>query len=100
MKKSYSNRCDANTILFRMTIGIIAAVLTTAAFIPQAFKTIRTREVKDLSLATFSMIFAGTICWCIYGGIIGDVPLIYASGLTAFLSGIIVFMKVASMIRE
>lgn len=80
-----------------MNIGVIAAVLTTAAFIPQAFKTIRTGQVKDLSLTTFSMIFIGTICWCIHGINIGDQPLILANAITAGLSGIIVFMKLRSM---
>lgn len=79
-----------------MNIGIIAAVLTTAAFIPQAFKTIRSRQVKDLSLTTFSMIFIGTICWGVHGINIGDQPLIMANLITAGLSGIIVFMKLLS----
>jgi len=78
-------------------IGIIAAILTTGAFVPQAFKTIRTRKTEDLSLVTFLMIFIGTILWCIYGISIGDKPLIFANGITACLSGIIVAMKILSM---
>lgn len=78
-------------------IGIIAAFLTTSAFLPQAIKTIRTKETKDLSLSTFLMICIGTICWCVHGIVIADQPLIIANGITAFLSGIIVIMKLKSL---
>ncbi|WP_205513335.1 SemiSWEET family sugar transporter [Longitalea arenae] len=78
------------------TIGMIAALLTTAAYIPQAYKTIRTRSTKDLSLVTFSMLFIGTILWFIYGLYIHDTPLMLANGITATLSGIIFFLKISS----
>jgi MtN3 and saliva related transmembrane protein len=78
------------------TIGMLAAILTTAAYIPQAYKTIKTRSTKDLSIVTFSMLFAGTILWFIYGMYIHDTPLMLANGITATLSGIIFFLKISS----
>ncbi|HEX6427685.1 MAG TPA: SemiSWEET transporter [Niastella sp.] len=78
------------------TIGIIAAALTTGAYIPQAYKTIKTRSTKDLSIITFTMLFAGTILWFIYGLYIHDTPLMLANGITATLSGIIFFLKIGS----
>jgi MtN3 and saliva related transmembrane protein len=78
------------------TIGMLAAALTTAAYIPQAYKTIKTRSTKDLSLVTFSMLFVGTILWFIYGLYIRDTPLMLANGITATLSGIIFFLKISS----
>ncbi len=81
-------------------IGVIAAFLTTTAFVPQAIKTIRSGETKNLSLSTFSMIFFGTICWCVHGFIIEDQPLILANGITAVLAGVIVTIKLNSMISK
>ena len=43
----------------RELIGGIAALLTTAAYIPQAFRTIRTRQTRDLSLSTYLMLAVG-----------------------------------------
>jgi len=83
-----------------INIGLIAAVLTTAAFLPQAYKTIKTQQAEDLSLITFLMIFVGTICWCIHGMKINDQPLIYANGITAFLAGIILIIKIKSMFLD
>jgi MtN3 and saliva related transmembrane protein len=65
---------------------MLAAALTTAAYIPQAYKTIKTRSTKDLSLVTFSMLFVGTILWFVYGLYIHDTPLMLANGITATLS--------------
>jgi len=81
-------------------IGMIAAGLTTGAYIPQAYKTIKTRSTKDLSIITFSMLFAGTIMWLIYGLYINDTPLVLANGITASLSGIIFCIKVVSIKKE
>jgi MtN3 and saliva related transmembrane protein len=79
------------------SIGMLAAMLTTAAYIPQAYKTIKTRSTRDLSLVTFSMLFSGTVLWLVYGLYIHDTPLILANGVTATLSGIIFFLKIGSL---
>lgn len=80
-------------------IGALAAFLTTAAFVPQAYKTIRYRATEDLSLATFSMLFTGTILWLIYGYHIGDRPIVIANGITASLAGLIFLIKVQTLLR-
>jgi MtN3 and saliva related transmembrane protein len=79
------------------TIGMIAAILTTGAYIPQAYKTIKTRQTRDLSIITFTMLFVGTVFWFIYGMYIRDTPLMLANGITATLSGIIFFLKINSL---
>jgi MtN3 and saliva related transmembrane protein len=70
-------------------LGLSAAILTTGAYIPQAYKTIKTKSTSGLSLSTFLMLFLGTILWFLYGMYIKDLPIILANGITATLSGII-----------
>jgi len=77
-------------------LGLFAAFFTTAAYVPQAYKTIKTRSTHDLSLGTFSMLFIGTILWFIYGIYLGDLPLILANAITAILSGIIFYLKITT----
>lgn len=74
-------------------VGILAAVLTTGAYIPQAYKTIKTRSTRDLSMVTFSLLFIGVVMWLVYGILIHDFPLILANVITAGLTGIIFYMK-------
>ena len=47
-------------------IGTIAAILTTAASLPQAIKIIRTRSVKDISALTYTLLFIGLALWTAY----------------------------------
>ncbi|MEY3368605.1 MAG: hypothetical protein RI973_1760 [Bacteroidota bacterium] len=75
------------------SLGILAAILTTSAFVPQVIKTWKTRSTGDLSLFMFLMLFTGTLCWLIYGLLRKDLPIIAANGVTLGLSFIILFFK-------
>lgn len=74
-------------------MGFLAAVLTTAANIPQAIKVIKTRSTKSLSAATYAMLFAGMVLWVLYGIFRKDLPIILANAIAGALCGIILFMK-------
>lgn len=63
-------------------LGLIAATLTTASFLPQAIKTIKTRHTKDLSLGMYVLLTTGASLWLIYGILIEDLPIILANGIT------------------
>lgn len=75
-------------------IGIAAAVLTTAAFAPQALQAWRTRSTKDVSLAMFALMVSGIVLWLVYGLLIGDLPLILANAVTLVLAGAILVAKI------
>ena len=75
-------------------LGLLAATLTTIAFVPQVVKTWRTRSTEDISLWMFSILVAGITTWLIYGAIIRDVPLVLANGVTLLLAGTILFFKI------
>lgn len=75
-------------------IGLIAACLTTAAFLPQVFKTWKTKDVSSLSLPMFSMFFLGVIMWLIYGLLIDSLAIILANTITVFSSFLLVYFKI------
>ena len=70
-------------------IGLIAAVCTTFAFIPQAIKVWKTKQTKDLSLRMYSIMFIGIILWLVYGIRIDSLSIIMANVVTATLVGTI-----------
>lgn len=77
-------------------IGMLAAILTTVAFVPQVIKTWRTRSTADISLGMFVILVAGVAAWLIYGLLIGDAPLVLANGVTLMLAGTILFFKLTN----
>lgn len=75
-------------------IGLIAAVLTTAAFQPQVYKTWKTKDVSSLSLPMFSMFFIGVVMWLIYGLLIKSPAIILANAITVVSSFLLVYFKI------
>ena len=70
-------------------IGLIAAVCTTFAFIPQVMKVWKTKQTNDLSLRMYSIMFIGILLWLIYGIRIDSLSIILANVVTAILVGTI-----------
>lgn len=75
-------------------IGYIAALLTTAAYIPQFIKVFREKNTASLSLGMYIMITSGIACWLIYGIMVKSPSLILANGITLALSAGILYMKI------
>ena len=77
-------------------IGLTAALLTSVAMIPQAVKSIRHRQYKELSLVTYSLLVNGVILWVIYGILKNDWPVILANSIALIPTGAILMLKIKS----
>ena len=74
-------------------IGSIAAVLTTASFVPQAWHSFKTRDVSGISLSMYSVFTLGVALWLLYGVLLQSWPLMIANGITLVLAAAILVMK-------
>jgi len=74
-------------------LGYIAAFLTTAAFLPQTIKTIKSRDTTSISLAMYVMFTTGIVLWLAYGILIESMPMIIANIITFVLSATILLLK-------
>lgn len=74
-------------------IGLIAAVCTTAAFIPQACQVWSSRSAKDISLGMYLIFILGVLLWLAYGIMLIDIPLILANSITLILACAVLGMK-------
>jgi len=75
-------------------IGSMAAVLTTAAFVPQAYQSYKTRDLSGVSLPMYSAFTLGVALWLVYGLLLHDLPIIAANAITLVLSAMILILKV------
>jgi len=73
--------------------GYVAATLTTVAFVPQALKTIRSRDTRGISLAMYVVFTIGIGFWLAYGVALGSWPMILSNLVTLGLSGTILVLK-------
>lgn len=78
---------------FYEIIGLIAAFITTASFLPQVFKTYKTKDTSGLSLTMYIAFFIGIVLWLIYGIHLNSLAMILANSVTAVLSFYLVMMK-------
>ncbi|MBZ4219900.1 MAG: SemiSWEET transporter [Chlorobium sp.] len=75
-------------------LGYAAGILTTLAFLPQAFRIIRTRQTRDISLLWALAMNTGIILWLLYGIAKNDLPMIGANSVSLVLLMIILYCKI------
>ena len=71
-------------------LGLIAASLTTAAFLPQVLKVWKSKSCEDLSYLTFGLLFVGVSLWLVYGLLRNDLPVIVSNAVTVVLAGAVI----------
>ena len=79
---------------FVTIIGLAAAFCTTVSFLPQAIKTIQTKDTSGISLSMYSLFAFGTLLWLLYGIFTSNVPVYTANGVTLIFAAIILVYKI------
>ena len=74
--------------------GFSAALLTTIAFLPQLYKTWKTKSADDVSLIMLILFITGLICWIIYGIRINSIPILVANIITFIFNLLILILKI------
>jgi MtN3 and saliva related transmembrane protein len=74
-------------------IGYPAAILTTVAFVPQAWKSWRTRDLSGISLPMYALFTLGVAFWLAYGLLIGSTPIVIGNGVTLALAAVVLWLK-------
>jgi MtN3 and saliva related transmembrane protein len=75
-------------------IGYLAAFGTTASFLPQAIKTIQTKNTSGISLPMYILFTAGTLLWLIYGVMEPSLPVAVANAITLIFATTILIYKI------
>lgn len=73
--------------------GYVAATLTTLAFVPQAAKTIRSRDTRSISLGMYVVFTVGILFWLAYGIALDSLPMIVSNLVTFGLAATILVLK-------
>lgn len=75
-------------------IGYMAAIITTAGFVPQTVKAIKTRQTKDISLWMYIILLVGVVLWLLYGIFTNSWPIILANSVTILLVIPVLVLKI------
>jgi MtN3 and saliva related transmembrane protein len=80
-------------------MGALAACCTTISFVPQAIKTIKTKNTTAISASMYGLFTFGSIIWAVYGVMDHSMPIIIANTTTAALALTILFYKIKELFR-
>lgn len=67
-------------------VGFLAAFVGTSLMVPQVYKSIITKSVKDLSTGTLFLYFLNCLLWLTYGLLIGAWPVIICNTISLVIS--------------
>ena len=79
-------------------VGYPAAFLTTIAFVPQAWKSWRSRDLAGISLPMYALFTLGVALWLAYGVAIDSLPIIVANAVTFLLAALVLWLKVQAVL--
>ena len=81
-------------------VGYLSGVCTTLAFLPQAIKSITTKNVSGLSLYMYIIYCMGLVCWILYGVYLHSFQIMLFNSITLVFNGIILYMIIKSVQRR
>ncbi len=74
-------------------LGFVGGALTTAAFVPQAWRLFKLRSAREISLAFTALLLLGIACWLSYGIFLGLTPLIVWNSITLAFTLVMLYAK-------
>ena len=75
-------------------LGYIAGICTAIVFLPQSIQTLKTKNVKGLSLSTYIIYNVGMLSWILYGFYLHSFQMILFNSISFVFSSIILYMIV------
>lgn len=86
---------DAATI-----VGYLASICMICGYLPQAVRTIRTRDTDGIAMPTFLALGAGSVLFVAQGILIDNMPIVLANSITTVCSVIITVIKLRNDYRK
>ena len=81
-------------------IGLMAAICTTAAFVPQVVAILKTGNVDGISISMYSIFTLGIALWLSYGVLVGDLPMILANAVSLLLAFSVLVLTISKRTRQ
>jgi MtN3 and saliva related transmembrane protein len=86
--------CAVGVIFPKEIIGYTASAIGVVTLIPQAAKTLKTRETKDISLGMYIIFWIGVALWLTYGILLKNPPVIIVNVAVLSLASLILTLKI------
>ena len=75
------------------TIGLVAAISGTTAFIPEIIKALKSKHLKDVAWGMLYLYLSASSLWGIYGILLNDFPLVLSATVSVCMELILIGLK-------
>ena len=75
-------------------IGLTAGLLTASSLLPQLIKTIKEKEVEEISIIMLLILLSGISLWIVYGIKRNDFPIIATNSFSLLLNIIMIVLRI------
>lgn len=86
--------------IFGELLGYIAGICTAIVFLPQSIQTVKTKDVKGLSLSSYIIYNIGMVSWILYGCYLNSIQMIIFNSISLIFASIILYMIVRDKIKK
>jgi len=76
-------------------LGYFAGICTAIVFLPQSIQTLKSKDVKGLSLSTYIIYNMGMLSWILYGIYLHSLQMIIFNSISFVFSSIILYMIIS-----
>lgn len=73
-------------------LGYLAGICTAIVFLPQSIETVKTKNVKGLSVLTYIIYSVGMVSWILYGVYLHSVQMMLFNSISLVFALIILWM--------
>lgn len=81
------------TAMITLIVGYLASLCMVCGYLPQAIRTIRTRDTSGIAMPTFLALGAGSVLFVVQGIMLNNMPLVITNVITTVCSAIIFVIK-------
>lgn len=81
-------------------VGYLSSILSTIAFVPQAYLVVKTKNTQSISLHTYAVFVLSVAGWLTYGILLRDLPIIIANTVCLTMGSIILTYKLLDLRKQ
>lgn len=72
--------------------GYLAGICTAIVFLPQSIHTIKTKDVRGMSAASYIIYCIGMLMWILYGIYLHSIQMMFFNTVSLFFAAIILYI--------
>lgn len=81
-------------------VGYLAGICTAIVFLPQSVRTIKTKDVRGMSLASYIIYCIGMLLWIFYGIYLHSIQMMFFNAVSLFFAAIILYIIIAQRLKN